>query len=105
MLVVMISALTINNELKKKGQHSHFRATGQTGILIEGSGISVDAVVADFIAPTLNCTTTVDFLNTSLRVAERPQRGLDTTADASERVGCLELPWPYSGHCVPLLLQ
>src|SRR3546814_19713217 len=27
-----------------------FRATGQTGILIAGSGVSIDAVVADFIS-------------------------------------------------------
>jgi len=30
--------------------NADFRATGQTGILIAGSGIPIDAVVADFIA-------------------------------------------------------
>lgn len=46
----MYSALAINAELKRRGQNSTFRATGQTGILIEGSGIAVDAVVSDFLS-------------------------------------------------------
>ena len=34
--------------LKARGLKSSFRATGQTGILIGGRGIAVDAVIADF---------------------------------------------------------
>ena len=33
-----------------QGVNVDFRATGQTGILISGNGVSVDCVVADFIA-------------------------------------------------------
>jgi uncharacterized NAD-dependent epimerase/dehydratase family protein len=44
------TALTIARELKARGVDADFRATGQTGILIAGSGIPIDAVVADFIA-------------------------------------------------------
>ena len=36
--------------LVKRGHRTSFVATGQTGIFIEGWGIAVDAVVADFIA-------------------------------------------------------
>ncbi|MFA0085994.1 N-acetyltransferase DgcN [Vibrio sp. 10N.261.51.F12] len=46
----MFSALAIEKALNNKGIDSQFKATGQTGILIEGTGISVDAVVADFIS-------------------------------------------------------
>jgi uncharacterized NAD-dependent epimerase/dehydratase family protein len=44
------TALTIAREFKRRGIDAHFRATGQTGILIAGSGIPIDAVVADFVA-------------------------------------------------------
>jgi uncharacterized NAD-dependent epimerase/dehydratase family protein len=33
-----------------RGVKADFRATGQTGILIAGDGVSIDAVVADFIS-------------------------------------------------------
>ena len=33
-----------------RGQRATFRATGQTGILITGDGVPLDAVVADFMA-------------------------------------------------------
>jgi len=46
----MFTALAIDRELKRRGEKSDFRATGQTGILIEGSGIAVDAVVSDFLS-------------------------------------------------------
>ncbi len=46
----MFTSLAIEAELKRRGQDADFRATGQTGILIAGDGVPVDAVVADFIA-------------------------------------------------------
>ena len=46
----MFTSLALERELKKRGQKADFRATGQTGILIAGEGVSVDAVVADFIS-------------------------------------------------------
>jgi uncharacterized NAD-dependent epimerase/dehydratase family protein len=45
----MTAALQIQAALKPEGLNVGFAATGQTGILIEGSGIAVDAVKADFI--------------------------------------------------------
>jgi len=44
------TALTLARAFKERGVSADFRATGQTGILIAGSGIPIDAVVADFIA-------------------------------------------------------
>lgn len=44
------SALAIHQCLTERGWSADFRATGQTGIMINGSGIVVDAVVADFIS-------------------------------------------------------
>jgi len=46
----MFAALAIEAAMQNKGIDARFKATGQTGILIEGSGISVDAVVSDFIS-------------------------------------------------------
>jgi uncharacterized NAD-dependent epimerase/dehydratase family protein len=46
----MFTSLAIEAELKRRGRSADFRATGQTGILIAGEGVPVDAVVADFIA-------------------------------------------------------
>lgn len=44
------SALAITRAFKDRGVECDFRATGQTGILISGRGIPMDAVVADFEA-------------------------------------------------------
>jgi len=44
------SALSLNAALQAAGVKSTFRATGQTGIMIAGEGIPIDAVVADFVS-------------------------------------------------------
>ena len=46
----MTAQLQIVSALKARGVRTTFVATGQTGIMVEGWGIAVDAVVADFIA-------------------------------------------------------
>src|SRR5258708_31673516 len=46
----MTAQVELRNALIKRGHRTRFVATGQTGIFIEGWGIAVDAVVADFIA-------------------------------------------------------
>jgi uncharacterized NAD-dependent epimerase/dehydratase family protein len=46
----MYTSLALEQEMRARGMKADFRATGQTGILITGSGISVDAVAADFIS-------------------------------------------------------
>jgi uncharacterized NAD-dependent epimerase/dehydratase family protein len=44
------TALALEREMRAQGLDADFRATGQTGILISGRGVAVDAVVADFIS-------------------------------------------------------
>ncbi len=46
----MYTALAMDAEMARRGLKSTFRATGQTGILITGEGVPLDAVVADFMA-------------------------------------------------------
>lgn len=46
----MYTTLALERAMKARGLKADFRATGQTGILIAGGGVSVDAVVADFIS-------------------------------------------------------
>src|SRR6185437_6395472 len=46
----MTAALQVRDALRARGHAIRFAGTGQTGILIEGWGIAVDAVIADFIA-------------------------------------------------------
>jgi uncharacterized NAD-dependent epimerase/dehydratase family protein len=46
----MYTALCIDKEMRARGAKATFRATGQTGILITGDGVPLDAVVADFMA-------------------------------------------------------
>jgi uncharacterized NAD-dependent epimerase/dehydratase family protein len=46
----MTAQLQLTRMLNERGVRTRFVPTGQTGIMIEGWGIAVDAVVADFIA-------------------------------------------------------
>ena len=46
----MYTALAMDAEMRARGMKSTFRATGQTGILITGDGVPLDAVIADFMA-------------------------------------------------------
>ncbi|WP_428927640.1 N-acetyltransferase DgcN [Marinibacterium sp. SX1] len=46
----MYTALAVDRDMREAGMKSTFRATGQTGILITGEGVPLDAVIADFMA-------------------------------------------------------
>lgn len=46
----MYATIHLARALQARGELADFRATGQTGILIAGAGVPVDAVVADFIS-------------------------------------------------------
>ena len=46
----MYTTLALEKEMRARGMKADFRATGQTGIFIAGAGVSIDAVVADFIS-------------------------------------------------------
>ena len=46
----MYTTLALEQEMRRRGMKADFRATGQTGIFIAGDGVSIDAVVADFIS-------------------------------------------------------
>lgn len=44
------SALALHREFENRGVKADFRATGQTGIMIAGEGMPIDAVVSDFVS-------------------------------------------------------
>ena len=44
------TALALEKELIRRGEKATCRATGQTGILITGQGVAIDAVPADFVS-------------------------------------------------------
>jgi len=46
----MTTGWEIKEQLSKLGRNVHFLGTGQTGILLSGNGVPVDAVVGDFMA-------------------------------------------------------
>lgn len=46
----MYTSLALEAAMREIGMKADFRATGQTGILVAGEGIAIDAVIADFIA-------------------------------------------------------
>jgi len=46
----MYTAMAMERDMHERGLKASFRATGQTGILITGDGVPLDAVIADFMA-------------------------------------------------------
>lgn len=44
------TALAIEKEMRQRGVNADFRATGQTGIMIAGTGVPMDCVVSDFLS-------------------------------------------------------
>ncbi len=46
----MYTAMAMERDMVARGMKATFRATGQTGILITGHGVPLDAVIADFMA-------------------------------------------------------
>ncbi len=53
----MYTALCVEKEMRARGMKATFRATGQTGILITGGGVPLDAVIADFMAGSIEWVT------------------------------------------------
>ena len=53
----MYTALAMDREMQARGMKSTFRPTGQTGILITGDGVPLDAVIADFMAGSIEWLT------------------------------------------------
>ena len=53
----MYTALAMEAEMRRRGMNATFRATGQTGILITGEGVPLDAVIADFMAGSIEWLT------------------------------------------------
>ncbi len=53
----MYTALALDAAMRERGMKSSFRATGQTGILITGDGVPLDAVIADFMAGSIEWLT------------------------------------------------
>ena len=53
----MYTAMSMEREMRDRGMKATFRATGQTGILINGDGVPLDAVIADFMAGSIEYLT------------------------------------------------
>lgn len=83
------TALALARAFVARGLDAHFRATGQTGILIAGRGVPIDAVVADFVAGAAEMVS--------------PDAALDAHWDVIEGQGALTHP-SYAGVSLGLLL-
>ena len=53
----MYTALAMEKAMTARGMKATFRSTGQTGILITGDGVPLDAVIADFMAGSIEWLT------------------------------------------------
>jgi uncharacterized NAD-dependent epimerase/dehydratase family protein len=46
----MVVSVEVTSGLKRRGHDAKFIATGQTGIMVEGDGLPIDCIVADFVS-------------------------------------------------------
>jgi len=93
----MTVALELDLEARRRGAESIFVPTGQTGIAIAGWGISVDAVVADFIAGAAERLVVEGALDALKR------HGADMDVVSLVRVpGSWEMPTIASGYSTPV---
>lgn len=46
----MVTSIEITADLNRRGRDAKFVATGQTGILVEGDGLPIDCITADFVS-------------------------------------------------------
>lgn len=53
----MYTAMAMERDMIAAGMKATFRATGQTGILVTGAGVPLDAVIADFMAGSIEYLT------------------------------------------------
>ena len=53
----MYTGIAMERAMLERGMKASFRATGQTGILITGDGVPLDAVIADFMAGSIEYLT------------------------------------------------
>ena len=53
----MYTAMCMERAMRERGMKATFRATGQTGILVTGGGVPLDAVIADFMAGSIEYLT------------------------------------------------
>ncbi len=66
----MTAQLQLVDQLNRRGARTRFAATGQTGIMLEGWGIAVDAVIADFIAGAAERVTLEGAVNADIVLVE-----------------------------------
>ena len=92
------TALAIARALRERGVDADFRATGQTGIMIAGSGMPMDAVVADFEAGAAEMLSP-DAADDHWDVIEG-QGSLLHPAYAAVSLGCCTAASPTSSSCV-----
>ncbi|MFM2588043.1 N-acetyltransferase DgcN [Vibrio sp. TBV020] len=104
----MFTALALEKSMRSLGLDARFKATGQTGILIDGAGISIDAVVADFISGAVE-TISPEFSNHDWDIIEGQgslfnpsfagvSLGLLHGAQADALVLCHEVNRPHIRH-------
>ena len=91
----MTAQLQLTEGLNRRGVRTRFAPTGQTGIFIEGWGIAVDAVVADFVAGAAERVTLEGARNADIVMVEG-QGSVNHPGYSGVTLGLLHGSWPMS---------